>query len=366
MTGRRVSNLLSWRGRLALGLTLPAACSAVFALPPSYGLLSVNTIRADDAWQASGLAAGGGLRLGLPLSEQIDLQIGLHEHRSRGDTPAVGDYRQSALSADMLWGPRVSAVRPFGLLGVGVARDRSTLATGSGDTAPTLAAGAGLQWRLSPRWLAQLDARYQHSFLRSGAWPHGSAGNAVVNVALGYAFGPMPAWGRGEPSLARPAAPPAVPPAPAPVQPTVQETQATEAAPPPQPLQPPQPNFKVLRLEIPSPSFAFDSAALNLQGPELEAVRRVIARPQNVLRVVLEGHADEIGSDRRNVEISQARAMSLKRYLVAHGVDPARIQVHARGSTRPKVECPAAAPRAERIRCLTPNRRTEIALAYTE
>lgn len=51
--------------------------------------------------------------------------------------------------------------------------------------------------------------------------------------------------------------------------------------------------------------------------------------------IVLRGHTDSRGYDGDNLVTSRIRAMAVRDYLAAHGVDPGRITVIALGETRP-------------------------------
>jgi OOP family OmpA-OmpF porin len=70
----------------------------------------------------------------------------------------------------------------------------------------------------------------------------------------------------------------------------------------------------------------------------LDNVARVIVAHPEITRVRIEGHTDARGNRTRNVRLSQARAESVKRYLVAHGVGAARLEAQGYGPTRLIVE----------------------------
>ena len=61
------------------------------------------------------------------------------------------------------------------------------------------------------------------------------------------------------------------------------------------------------------------------------AVRKLKANP--TLNVVIEGHADPSGTPEGNIELSQKRAEIARDYLVANGVDAARLEVTPFGDT---------------------------------
>jgi outer membrane protein OmpA-like peptidoglycan-associated protein len=53
-------------------------------------------------------------------------------------------------------------------------------------------------------------------------------------------------------------------------------------------------------------------------------------------KVVIEGHTDAVGTEPYNEELSQRRAQSVRRYLVAtHGIEPTRLQAVGLGEHDP-------------------------------
>jgi len=80
--------------------------------------------------------------------------------------------------------------------------------------------------------------------------------------------------------------------------------------------------------------FAFDSADIQPAARhQLDALAEGIRLLPEVQAVVIEGHTDATGTDRYNEQLSQRRAYSVKRYLVAaHGLDPARLRAVGLGS----------------------------------
>jgi len=86
-----------------------------------------------------------------------------------------------------------------------------------------------------------------------------------------------------------------------------------------------------------------DQIALTLKAnPEIEHMR-------------VEGHTDDTGPRAFNMQLSEERAHSVRRYLIQRGVNPARLRVHSYGPDRPKEEGTDAAARAK-------NRRVEFVL----
>ncbi len=86
--------------------------------------------------------------------------------------------------------------------------------------------------------------------------------------------------------------------------------------------------------------------------PILDEVADVLIENPNI-RIRVEGHTDSRGSMEFNMRLSEARAQSVKRYLVNKGIDPSRIETVGYGPTRPIDTNRTAAGRAR-------NRRVEI------
>jgi outer membrane protein OmpA-like peptidoglycan-associated protein len=82
--------------------------------------------------------------------------------------------------------------------------------------------------------------------------------------------------------------------------------------------------------------FEFDSAVIK---PEsfgiLRAVARALDANQNVFLVEVQGHTDQRGSDRYNLDLSQRRAESVVEFLVKEGITRSRLQPKGYGKRRP-------------------------------
>lgn len=74
--------------------------------------------------------------------------------------------------------------------------------------------------------------------------------------------------------------------------------------------------------------FAFDSAdILPAARPQLDAIAAGIRLLPPTQTVVIEGHTDAVGAERYNDELSQRRAIAVRRYLVAsHGIEGSRLR----------------------------------------
>jgi outer membrane protein OmpA-like peptidoglycan-associated protein len=87
---------------------------------------------------------------------------------------------------------------------------------------------------------------------------------------------------------------------------------------------------------------------------QLDQVARVLlANPKR--KALIEGHTDNVGSSESNFALSEARANSVRDYLVAAGVPPQQLETHGYGETRPVAPNTTAAGRQQ-------NRRVEITI----
>lgn len=100
--------------------------------------------------------------------------------------------------------------------------------------------------------------------------------------------------------------------------------------------------------------FETGSAELPDTVAELDRIAKFMQRHSNI-KIRVEGHTDAIGSDQYNQRLSLQRALAVKRYLVARGIDPKRILVYGYGEGQP-----IASNETEFGRRL--NRRTEIVI----
>lgn len=68
------------------------------------------------------------------------------------------------------------------------------------------------------------------------------------------------------------------------------------------------------------------------------------------LRIEVQGHTDSVGSDAYNLKLSQARAETVRDYLVSHGVPAAELTAKGYGETQPIAENKSADGRAQNRR----------------
>ena len=106
-------------------------------------------------------------------------------------------------------------------------------------------------------------------------------------------------------------------------------------------------------------AFAFNSDELSAGGKELLAVAMGLHADDYIHRVSIAGYTDKIGDHNYNMKLSKRRADAAKAELIALGLPEERIKVTAHGSDDPLVSCPDMEGEAL-IRCLAPNRRTEV------
>ena len=100
-------------------------------------------------------------------------------------------------------------------------------------------------------------------------------------------------------------------------------------------------------------NFDFNSAKLKKQeDAELDKATTFIKKYPDA-HFSLVGYTDSVGSDAYNLKLSEKRADAVKAYLVAHGIDAAKIQTSGRGEADPVGDNATEKGRAE-------NRRVEV------
>ena len=100
--------------------------------------------------------------------------------------------------------------------------------------------------------------------------------------------------------------------------------------------------------------FDFNKSTLK---PESDAVLRQVAAlmtQEAALKLEIQGHTDNVGSDAYNQPLSEARAHSVVAWLTQHSIVPSRLTARGYGKTRPIATNATDEGRAQ-------NRRVEIA-----
>ncbi len=109
-----------------------------------------------------------------------------------------------------------------------------------------------------------------------------------------------------------------------------------------------------LKLNVPS-DVSFDTNSAQIKpnlAPVLDRFAQTLnSNPGSTVRII--GHTDNTGTDAINDPLSVNRAASVRQYLSARGVDPARIAIDGRGSREPIADNSSTQGRAM-------NRRVEI------
>jgi OOP family OmpA-OmpF porin len=164
---------------------------------------------------------------------------------------------------------------------------------------------------------------------------------------------------------------PAPTPAPAPVAQPAPQPQATPAPPPPKPVAKPE-----VKPEPPK-----KPAVINLSSTELFDFDKSVVKPEarakldsevigklrdlrEIRYILVNGHADRIGSPQYNQKLSERRAEAVRAYLVSKGVDASKVETLGFGKTLPVKSCPQQ-PRKQLIECLAPNRRVVVEVQGT-
>ncbi len=99
----------------------------------------------------------------------------------------------------------------------------------------------------------------------------------------------------------------------------------------------------------------FDSDSDHIRDdskPTLEQITEVLKKNPG-WKMTIEGHTDSTASAEHNQQLSQARAVSVKNYLVAAGIDASRLGTSGFGATKPVADNGTALGRAQ-------NRRVEL------
>lgn len=114
--------------------------------------------------------------------------------------------------------------------------------------------------------------------------------------------------------------------------------------------------------------FEFNKAELRPSGQQKLDDLATKAKDANVDRIVLTGHADRIGSEQYNQELSEKRAQAVADYLQSKGIDNSKLQVAGKGESEPVTGSDCAKlgkdnnKNPKLIACLQPDRRVDAEL----
>lgn len=327
--------------KIALAVAMLCAASATMAqeINPSWYIQpSVVGMQADSDFGVDGRDIGGGLKFGKPLSPLFDIQIGATHVKSDSNG---NNYKQTTLGVDGLLMFSRSNFRPFLLVGVGAESDKvSNRFRRASGTSPYVTAGLGFQLGLSDRWSMQADYRTVQGHLRNhDDFGFKRSNNKYLTVGFNYAFN----------------SPPVAAPAPMPEPTPVAVVEA-----PPAPMAPPAPPARFEKVTMSATElFEFDKAVLRSPQPKLDEIAAALQADMSITDIDVTGYTDRLGSDKYNMALSQRRAVAVREYLIAKGIDGSRLKAVGKGKSNPVVQCNDK-KRADLIACLAPNRRVEV------
>lgn len=81
--------------------------------------------------------------------------------------------------------------------------------------------------------------------------------------------------------------------------------------------------------------FVYDSSEVNGEAKKILDVQVAWLKSDSSIKITIEGHCDERGTREYNIALGEKRANSVKKYLVANGVEAARIKTVSYGKERP-------------------------------
>lgn len=156
-------------------------------------------------------------------------------------------------------------------------------------------------------------------------------------------------------------------PPPVAVAPTPAPAPAAAPAPAPAPtplvVAPPAPPPIIEQISLSSDVlFEFNKAELRPAGQQkLDEIADRL-KGANVQQIAAIGHADRIGSDDYNKQLSEKRADAVKQYLTQKGVEQNKVRSEGRGESEPVTgdNCKGNKRNAKLIACLQPDRRVDI------
>lgn len=109
--------------------------------------------------------------------------------------------------------------------------------------------------------------------------------------------------------------------------------------------------------------FAFgrsDVNDLNVAGRNRLRSLAIELKNARLSSVVVTGHTDRLGSTSLNQALSEARAATVRAYLIEQGLDGQLVRTYGAGEREPVVQCEGKRVTPELVNCLKPNRRGEV------
>ena len=84
--------------------------------------------------------------------------------------------------------------------------------------------------------------------------------------------------------------------------------------------------------------FDFDQFTLSSEARQVLGANAKYLKAMSAVKVVIEGHCDERGSDEYNLALGESRALAAKNYLVSLGVSAKRLSVISYGEEKALVD----------------------------
>ncbi len=165
---------------------------------------------------------------------------------------------------------------------------------------------------------------------------------AVLLLSAGLLAGcpKRPEVAQAGPGAVGPGAPTApATPGPAP-SPRAGDLQVTRPTPPAEtPVRPAAPGAQSTAAAVPLQDIFFDFDKSNIRDDQKAALNQDVSwlKGNATAKITIEGHADERSTNEYNLALGERRAKATRDYLVAAGVDAARISIVSYGEERPFV-----------------------------
>jgi outer membrane protein OmpA-like peptidoglycan-associated protein len=117
-------------------------------------------------------------------------------------------------------------------------------------------------------------------------------------------------------------------------------------------------DMEVIKVEL-GQAYVIEDILYTTASAELNQNSKVILKAfarylieNKTMKIVIQGHTDDVGDEEKNLQLSDDRARVVKEYLASQGVSKSRMQSQGFGETQPKLENETEEARAK-------NRRTE-------
>ncbi|HEY3174447.1 MAG TPA: OmpA family protein [Candidatus Polarisedimenticolia bacterium] len=269
-----------------------------------------------------------GARAGYFFTSRWNLEVSAQQISTKTDfDPGLGlnnaDVDLDSLRLNVLYNFRPGMeVRPFVTVGGGCEKFDGHSYGESCDLGYN--AGGGLRWFVTPNLNLRLDGRYVRTHV--GAGLNETEGNIEATVGIGFLIG-----GTHE-AMPCPDCPPPPPKmAPCPSCPACPQQQ--KAAPCPPPIIQQLLEKKAVILE----GVEFDNDRDTLRPASLTTLDEVASSLKDwpFIRVEIQGHCSEVGTEAHNLELSDRRAAAVRAYLISRGIDSSRLESRGFGESRP-------------------------------